>query len=482
MSAFSMGATPSTIPSVQQAYELVKALKLQKAMQTGDSMKFNAAPGNAYPLKPESLDKTLINTSYTMDDIQLFKMIHREPVDNSITQHNELTSYGENPGGGFFPEGGAPPQDSATFVRQMNQIKYQGVAGGITHQLSLQNTINESALTLETQTRTMHLLGKIERSLWHADSRLSALQYDGFFAQIDRKSPSTNIIDMHGKPLTQDVLIDGTTMIRSDPNYGKIDHLFCSIQVKGDIQRSFIPQSRILAMDPSNDGVLRTGIRAIETPAGDVDLVGTTMMNRVGTMPTRPLGPSLAIPGAPTVGTVTTPSVAFSNYAATDAGSYSFFIVACNDVGSSAPVQVGTGPIAVAAGASVQFTWTPAMGNDTKWLEVWKTTANGALSTLSKVMSVPNTDPVTQVANTAQATVTEFNEYMAGCETAIGMQMQKDVVRLDVLAAMLRIPQPLIGTTIPFLLVSYLCPVLLAPRRILKFKNIGRLAPQTVLV
>lgn len=471
------------VPDANSAYELVKSLKLQKAMQTGDAARFaQNDPGNASALKPESLDKTMVNLSYGMDDIQFFRLLQRVPVDNSINQHNEMQSYAENPDASFFPEGGAPPQDSATFVRRLNQIKYMGVARGITHQLSVQNTINESALTIETQAGTMDLLGKIERMLWHADSSLSSLQFDGLFAQVRDKSPKSNTIDLHGKPMTEDVIVDAATMVRSDPNYGKLTHLFGSIAMKGDIARTFIPRTRMLAMQADADGKIGSNIRAVETPAGDLDLVGTTLMSRIGNMPLNAIGPAIGIPGTPTVSNVRTDAVPYSNFRDIDAGAYRAWVVAKNDVGSSAPVAVSPSAINISAGGTLTFDVTPAPGNPTKWYEVWRTPVNGAIGTQKAIFRQPNTDPQTTIAYNNTVTITEFNDEMPGTEKVAGLQMDADSLRLDVLAAMLRIPQPLVGTTIPFLLVSYLTLVLRAPRKVVVFKNVGRLPPQTPLL
>lgn len=470
------------VPSTEHVYELVKSLKMQKALQTGDYNRFGNEPGNASALKPESLDTGLVNTSYSMRDIQLFRLLNRNPVVNSINQYNELVDYTDNPDASFFPEGGAPPQDSSTLLRRLNQIKYMGVARGITHQLSLQRVIDQDALTYETQLGTMDLLGKIERSLWHADSSLSVLQFDGLIAQIKAKAPALNVIDMHGAPLTEDALVDGATFIRSAPNFGAITHIFSSIGIKGDIARAFIPRSRILPMATDNTGKIGTNIRAIETPAGDIDLVGCTMMTDSVVMPLSATGPAISIPGTPTVANVKTTAVGYSNYRDSDAGAYFAWVVAKNDTGASAPVPLSNGPINIPAGGSLTFDFTPAPGNPTKWIEVWKTPVNAPIGTQRRVFRAPNTDPVTTIANTQTKTFVEFNETMAGTEFAIGLQMEKEAISLDVLAGMLRLPQPIQGTTLPFLLVSYLALVLKAPRKTLMFKNVGRLPRQQVIV
>lgn len=472
----------NSVPQADQAYELVKALKLQKAMQTGDNNRYGIEPGNASALKPESLDQGLINTSYSMKHIQLFRLLERNPVGNSVNQHNELISYSDNPDAAFFPEGGAPPQDSGTLARRLQQIKYMGVARGVTHQLQIQRTLDQDALTYETQMGTMDLLGKIERSLFHADSKLSYLQFDGLFAQIRDKGSKENIIDMHGSPLTEDAIVDGATQIASDPNYGQITHLFSSINVKGDIARAFIPRSRILPMATDNTGKIGSNVRAVETAAGDIDLVGSTMMNRQTIMPLNAQGPAVSVPGTPTVSNVRTDAVSYSNYEDTDEGAYFAWVVAKNDTGSSAPVPLSTSAINVPSGGSLTFDFTPAPGNPVKWIELWKTPKNGIVGSQRMVFRAPNTDPNTTVANTQTVTFVEFNEEMAGCENVVGLQMDRESLCLDVLAGMLRLPQPIVGTTLPFLLVSYLALVLKAPKKTILYKNVGRLPRQQVIV
>lgn len=476
-----MSMSPNLMPSANAAAQLVQQLKLQKALYTGDNVGYNPTPGSAYALKPQSLDKTLYNQTFTMADIQLFRMMPRFDVENSVNEHNELNSYSDNPYGGFFPEGGAPAQDSAQVTRRTSTIKYLGVARGATHQVSVQNLIDADAMTFETQAGTMDLIYKIERNLYHADSRLSPLQFDGFFAQIRDRSPTSNIIDMHGKPFTDEAIIDASTMVRSDPNYGSLTHIFCSVAVKGDIQRTFLPRTRILGMSTENDGILRTGIRGIETPAGDLDLVGTTLMQRTGTMPTRSLGPQLGIPAIPTVTNVNTNAVDYSNYQATDVGAYLMWVVAWNDLGCAPPVQIGSSAINVDVGGSITFDIQPGAGNDTKWFEVWKTPVNGPAGSQKMILQSPNCDANTGFAGVDKVTIVEYNDEIPGCERVLGLQLDQTVLRLNILAAMLRIPQPLAGTTIPFLLVSYMNPLLLSPRKVVMFKNVGRLPPQTVL-
>jgi hypothetical protein len=97
------------------------------------------------------------------------------------------------------------------------------------------------------------------------------------------------------------------------------------------------------------------------------------------------------------------------------------------------------------------------------------------------VLRAANTDPDTHLSNVGPTTLVEYNDTMPGCEDAVGLQMDADSLCLDVLAGCLRIPQPIQGTSLPFLLVSYLALILKAPRKTIWFKNVGRLPRQTVI-
>ncbi|RYF44595.1 MAG: hypothetical protein EOO38_17580, partial [Cytophagaceae bacterium] len=213
-----------------------------------------ATAADGFALKVESLDSTLYNTTFTMNDIQLWKLLPKMAVYNTVHQHSEINRYSQNPRGGWFAEGGAPAPDSSTYIRRLDSVKYIGTQRGVTHQMSLTRTLTSDAVALETVAGTMDLLQKTEINLIYGNSALSPLQWDGYVTQIMNKSPSTNIIDMRGSALGQDDLINGATTVRGRPNYGMLTHIMSDVAVKGDIQRTFIPHQRSDAFVRSADG------------------------------------------------------------------------------------------------------------------------------------------------------------------------------------------------------------------------------------
>lgn len=441
-----------------------------------------ATAADGFALKVESLDNTLYNTTFTMNDIQLWKLIPKIPVYNTVHQHSEIHSYSQNPRGGWFAEGGAPAPDSSTFVRRMDSVKYIGTQRGVTHQMSLTRTLTSDAVAIETVSGTMDLLQKTENALIYGNSALSPLQWDGYVTQILNKSPASNIIDLRGAPLGEDDLINGATTVRGRPNYGMLTHIMADVSTKGDIQRTFIPRERADAFVRTQDGIVSNAINGIDTPAGVVQLVANPFMADLGDMPTSTIGAPLLAPPTPSVTTAPTATTnAASKFYAADAGQYFVFVVACNSAGSSAPVQVGPGAITIGAGEALSFGVTPGSGNATEWFEVYRTPVGGAIGTQRVVLQVPNVNPATGAAMTAENVVTEVNTNIPGTGIAIGFQMNEQAVQMALLAPMLRIPLPIQGTTIPWIQTLYGVPILTAPGRIILFKNIGRLPRQNVL-
>jgi hypothetical protein len=441
-----------------------------------------ATAADGFALKVESLDNTLYNVTFTMNDIQLWKLLPKVAVYNTVHQHSEIHSYSQNPRGGWFAEGGAPAPDSATYIRRLDSVKYIGTQRGVTHQMSLTRTLTSDAVALETVAGTMDLLQKTELGLIYGNSDLSPLQWDGFVAQINKKSPASNIIDLRGAAMGEDDLINAATTVRGRPNFGMLTHIMCDVAVKGDIQRTFIPRERSDAFVRSADGIVSQAINGIDTPAGIVQLVANPFMADLGDMPTATVGAPLLAPAVPSVTTApTTPTSANSKYYSADAGQYYVFVVACNSAGSAAPVQVGSGAITIGSGQALSFGVTPGSGNATEWFEVYRTPVNGLLGTQRCILQVPNVNPATGAAMTGENTVVEINSNIPGTGIAIGFQMNEQAVQMALLSPMLRIPLPIQGTTIPWIQVLYGVPILTAPGRIVLFKNIGRLPRQNVL-
>ena len=104
-------------------------------------------------------------------------------------------------------------------------MKYLGTVRRVTHVMSLVRPAHGKVIAHETVSGTMHLLRVVERALFYGDSSLSTLQFDGYEKLLIDNAPATNIIDLRGQPLSEDVLIDAALTIHDAPNYGTPTHL-----------------------------------------------------------------------------------------------------------------------------------------------------------------------------------------------------------------------------------------------------------------
>lgn len=205
---------------------------LNKALSAGaDINKPAVEAGQGFALRVESLENTLKNTEYRMEHIKLWKSIPKLAAYNTVEEHNEISSFGLNNDAGFIAEGDLPTEDDSTYERKYAIIKYMGTVRRVTHPMTLVKPAHGNVISLETVNGTMHLLRMLNKALYYGDSSLSDLQFDGFEKLMNDNANANNIIDLRGKPLSEDYLTDGALTAMDAPNYGQVTHLFCNPKV-----------------------------------------------------------------------------------------------------------------------------------------------------------------------------------------------------------------------------------------------------------
>jgi hypothetical protein len=441
---------------------------LNKALTAGaDIANPGAVAGGGFPLRVESLEKTLKITTFQMKHLKLFKEIPKLPAFNTVEEHNELKSYGEQQEG-FISEMEKPASDDSTYERKTATVKFLGTTRSISHVMTVVKPAHGDPMANETVNGTMKLLQILERSLFFADSALSSLQFDGFMKLIAQNAPSTNVIDMRGAALDEETLIDVSLIQSEAPNYGIPTHLHCNPRVKADIIKSMFPKARGDIGDVTQGtGMLGSNIKGFVSPAGDVQFRENVFITDGGAVPSAALGDSAKRPGTPTESTgETTPPDALSLFGADDAGTYVYKVVAVNDYGSSAPLTVASG-VAVLAGDKVTFGVTPAGGNATKWYNVYRSKPGGSEARL--IARIPNTE------GAGELVINDYNNDLPFTTKAILWQQDLDVLSWKQLAPMVKILLGTQGPSVEWMQLIYGVPVLYAPGKAILLKNIGRL-------
>ena len=442
---------------------------LNKALTAGESVSNpGASAGEGFPLRVESLERTLKNVTYRMEHIRLFKAIPKMAAYNTVEEHNEVSSYGEGLEG-FISEGGLPPEDDSTYARRYAAVKFLGTTRSVTHVMSLIKPAHGNVIANETVNGTMWLLRIVERALFYADSSLSDKQFDGFEKQITDNAPADNIIDLRGEPLSEDWLTDAALTISDEPNYGIPTHLHLNPKVKADLVKGFFPKGRYDTLDKRGDGMIGLDIKGFTSPAGDVQFEPNVFVNDGGAPKATAAGDATLRPGTPTISTAaTTPVDGASLFGDDDAGSYFYSVSAHNDSGRSIAVAVDAGAIALLAGDKMTFGVTPGGGGEPKWYELYRSKKGGAVGKQRLIARIPNT------AGAGALTVNDLNDRLPFTTSGFMWQQNTECLAWKQLAPFLKVPLATINTSIRWMQLVYGVPVLYAPGKTVLFKNIGR--------
>jgi len=338
--------------------------------------------------------------------------------------------------------------------------------------MSMVKPAHGNAIAQETINGTMHLLRILERSLFYGRSDLSALQFDGFEKLLLDNCPAGNIIDMRGKPLSEDILTDGALTVQDAPNYGTPTHLYTAPKVKSDLVKQFFPKERYDLFQKTSDGMIGLDIKGFTSAAGDVRFEPDVFITDGGA-PTAAIGDPAKRPATPTVSTAaTTPADAASKFEADDDGDYYYVIQAVNRFGRSVGVPLVAGPTAVAVAAGDKVTWgmTPGGGAAVEYYEIYRSKKDGATGTERLILRVPNG------AGVGEQILNDLNDRLPGTTSAFMFQQNLENMSFKQLAPLVKIPLATIDSSIRWMQLIYGVPTLYTPGKNVLYINVGRAA------
>ena len=444
---------------------------LNKALTAGQDIDAPGAvtAGDGFALRVESLERTLRNTSFKMEHVRFWRSIPKLAAYNTVEEHNVISSYGENPDAGWIDEGDLPSEDDSTYERAYAVVKYLGTTRRVTHVMSLVKPAHGNVIAQETVNGTMHLLRIMERALFYGDSNLLSLQFDGFERLMLNNCPDTNIIDRRGAPLSEDVLSDACLTASDAPNYGRITDAHMNPKVHSDLVKTFFPKERHDTFQKVGDYV-GLDIKGFTSPAGDVRFQPNTFIDQGLRGPNAAaIGPAATRPGTPTISTgATTPPHASSQFAADDAGSYWYKVVAVNRYGKSAPVDVGGGAIAVLAGDEVTWGVTPGGSTDVDYYEIYRSEVGGTDGSEKLILRTTN------LAGAGEQTLQDLNAVLPNTTSVFLFQQNLEAMSFKQLAPMIKIPLATIDSSIRWMQLIYGVPVLYTPGKVVLIRNVGR--------
>jgi len=452
---------------------------LQKALQAGYQIS-NQTGGSA--LRVESLEGSLKVVTYTAHHIKMWKKIPKSPAYSTVEEYNQLVDYGSN-AFAFVPEGGLPPTQDTTYARRTSLIKFIGTTREVTHPMSVVHPAHGDVIALENQNGILWLLERIENALFNGDSSLAfdgeAEQWDGMDALID----PTSFIDLENNPLQEADIEEGANQLVE--NFAYPTDMWLGTRVASDLVKTFYPRTRVDLPAPQN-GMVGMSVNSIMTQAGVMELNPNVFLKRKPTPPAAATSPNAPAAIASVSGaTNATGDGDFTKGAVTGTNEYAYAVTAANRFGESAPVLVGSNvSIAQAnkdAGDQIDLTVTNpgAIGAfPPEYFRVYRTSAlaSGAsvpatLSSYSLILQVP----AASQAGAATTTVEDVNFSLPFTETAYMGEMSPSVLTFRQLLPMLRMDLAILAPAFRWMILLYGTPLLFAPKKWLKFENIGRL-------
>lgn len=444
--------------------------ELNKALTVGYPP---SAPGTFGVNVYESLSPVMTVLTSTEKHLKFFKAIPKEGCNNTAVQYNQLLDYGDNADGSFIGEIDVPTSQQATYVRQIDKVRYMGEMGQVSIAATLVDSI-EPAEEQEVTNCTARLLRNLERNLFYSDSSINPLRFDGYKARIIKESPRSNRVDMKGAPLTSAMLDYAIGTVTDGPNYGDPTHLFMNIKGLQAFNRSYNPQARLIVNNGSGTNDINFDFKTYTSSAGSVELVGSPFINQGSNAAISQFQNYALAPSAPTVSTAAAAGApangVTSKFVASDAGNYFYFVQAANKNGRSPLVQINQSALNVSSGQAVTFSITQGAGAAPDVFYIFRTPNGGLPGTQQEIAQVAN---VIGSSGPVAVQVTDANARMPGTTDAFLFQMDVGTLSWVQLLPLVRYNLARVDTSNRFMELLFGVPSFKAPGRFFLFENVG---------
>jgi hypothetical protein len=447
--------------SIQELEELTKALGTGQDGEAYGAGTYN----DMSALRPQSLESTLKVVTAQEEHIKFWKTIGKKQAFNTVEEFNVVDSYGGN-SSPFFIEGGLPNEEDSNYIRQAQMVKFMGTTRSITHPATLVRNTSGDIVARQTREGTMWLLMQLERALYFADSSKDPVAFDGLYTQVKnfvtgKSYQNEHIIDMKGLPLDENTLEDSATIIADNYGSGSLK-LHLTNQVNKDLSKILYARQR-----DNNIGApvtLGAPVKGYNANNANIDFLNNIFLKPQGAplaaaQKGAPLTPTLA--GSPIIASADTTSLL-------DATTYHYWVSAKNSQGESVPVYVGT--VTTTINQKVDLTINRVVSDPVaKSYKVYR----GAINDSTKALFA--FDVADAGVGTTQV-LTDRNFDRPGTDVAFLIDNNpEDVLCFKQLAPLMKLPLARISAAERFMILLYGMLQVYNPRRVVVFKNIGKL-------
>ena len=467
--------------------------ELQKALEAGaitgrETADLTTASGA--PLKVESLENTLKIITFKESDIVFWKTIPKLPAYNTVEEYNQLVSYGTDRGG-FTNEGELPEEEDSTYVRRAQLVKFMGVTKSVTHAMQLVNTHIGNIIQREVTNGTLWLLRKVDTALTSANSGIVPQEFNGLYKQhfdgfggtLADYHASEVIVDLRGKRLNEGAIEDAALGIIENFGYG--DLLMAPPVVLSDFVKEF-HESKLIQPNTAQvtGGVMGQVVKQFASQFGMIELGWDRFMKapaprKISSGATHAKAPNAVTPDGVTPQAVVTDTT--SKFLSDYAGDYWFAVAAVNRYGESDLVALSANKLSVAATEAANLKFAdgggtyPATGYVIYRTEKNPTAAQSA-TYFYPVVFLSTAELASGYDGGAASIVRDKNRTIAGTNSALLIENSIEIYSFKQLAPLMKMDLAILSPAIRFMILLYGTPQLYAPKKMVKFTNIGRSA------
>lgn len=421
---------------------------------------------NGGAFRVESLENSLKVLTYTDQHVKFWKRIPKSRAFNTVEEYNQLLSYG-NDGGGFLTEGELPDTQDSTYQRKASFVKFLGVTREVTHPMTLVNSAHGDVMARMNQDGILWMMKKIENGLFWGNSKLGAggteyVEFDGLDTLIDPE----NTVDLAGNPLQEKHINHGAQMIIE--NYGVPTDLFLPFEVYGQFAQEYYDRQRI----QMPVGVSNTGggvVDKFNTHGGPVNMEPNIFLKKTKPVPTQATSSKAPAQPASVTGALALTDNG-AEFGKSGAGTYTYYVTAANKHGESVPTKITT-PVAITSSdfsKSIEITVTNAASSvyPVDYLVVYRSEADS-----DKAYQIARI-PASASSAGAVTVFSDKNETMPNTYTAFMGEMNENIIAFKQLAPLMKMDLATLAPSYRWMILMYGTPVLYAPRKFMKFKNI----------
>ncbi len=455
--------------------------RLQKALVASPSTP--GGPGDGSSLIPQSLARTLKNTTFKMRNVKFWKNIAKQEAYAMEEEFDQILQYGTR--GGIFSGAMQTPQgNDSTFDRVQVPMKYASTAYATDIAIMATEVIGGSAEALQINNATRYILGGVERNLFFGDSTLNPTAWDGAKKQIENFAATNGfsniVIDAGASPLTPDLLENAAQAIQD--NAGDVEagmhRVYMAPAVQSYWSKTYAPAQRYAIDEVAlrTEGALKVGtpVGGFNSTYGFLPFSNDIFLNlefpityTIQNAPSIPTGVSAALntSGSLTTGSKwQTPSSSSQYGVGYNGGPVTYIVAAVNSSGESEG-SAATTSVTVGANESVTVSWSRVTGtNGAAYYQIYRSMNGG-----------PNL-PLTRVADAGTGvtqTFTDLNVTVAGTYDVfvINHDPEEGMVFKQLLP-FFKWPLPIPALARYFAVVLLGAPIIYVPSRCVLIKNV----------